>query len=422
MPLQLDITQALGFLDQLDPGGRHTVASEAPFGGKDGGPKWEIGCTYEADQRQWLREDIQKRQARRSNVYYGVNRPCSATKQQGSRGKCNVDDIVAIRALAFDIDITKRPFDNKLLLDFVDQQLTDALRPSLLINTGGGFHLIYLLKETINVQLFRPAINDEQESENDQIKVNRSAITRLGREFETLLRALIPRELNDHIKIDNMSNVDRVMRLPGTVNFPKAEKVAKGQVPALAHVAVDYQCKCDIYALRSKVPRSSDTAPVKRSAKARPNPQWPAFRKAMACCEFIRDRGLADFNETYTHWVMLPLIGMIHDENEHNRITLEEAEELFLEAVSGGERYGSVGRGQGYFKRQWRSHRPELARDGTKSFGSLVHFCKENGMALPWSDAVIWEQEFERQHKELAKLKQSLNVEDMRYVKGQDHL
>lgn len=300
---------------------------------------------------------------------------------------------------------------------FVDQKLIEALRPSLLISTGGGFQLIYLLNEAINVQLFRPAINDEQEGENEQVKVNRSAITKLAYEFEALLRSLIPPELTAPIKIDNMSNVDRVMRLSGTVNFPKAEKIAKGQVPALAHIAVDYQCKCDIYALRAKVPRAPEAPTVKRSKPyvQRPNDPWTPYRKAVKLCEFIRDNGLADTNEIYTKWVMLPLIGMIHDDNG---LTIEEAEECFMEAVSGGERYNTMGRGPGYFKRQWRSHRPELARQGTRSIGSLVLFCQQHGMKLPWgSGVVVWEQDFERQRKELAELKQYLNVEDVRYAK-----
>lgn len=108
MPI-LDIAQALNFLDALDPVGRHTLASEAPFGRWDNGPKWEQGATYEARQRDLLIADIKQRQARGSNVYYGVNRLCPVTEQRGWNGKCNVDDIIAIRALAFDVDITKRP-------------------------------------------------------------------------------------------------------------------------------------------------------------------------------------------------------------------------------------------------------------------------------------------------------------------------
>lgn len=48
----LDISASLAFLDMLDPGGRHTLASEAPFGGFNGVPKWEEGATYEARQHQ----------------------------------------------------------------------------------------------------------------------------------------------------------------------------------------------------------------------------------------------------------------------------------------------------------------------------------------------------------------------------------
>jgi hypothetical protein len=138
MSLTLDIAQAMRFLDALDPGGRHTLASEAPFGGAGGGPKWERGKTFEARQRSLLVKDIEERQARGSNVYYSVNRPCPVGDQKGFGGKCSVEDIAAIRALAFDIDIIKRPFDNQLLLDFVDQQFTETLRPSFVINTGVG--------------------------------------------------------------------------------------------------------------------------------------------------------------------------------------------------------------------------------------------------------------------------------------------
>jgi hypothetical protein len=124
--LKLDIDQTLHFLDMLDLEGRHTIASEAPFGSRDGGPLWEKGATYEAFQRSYLIEDIQKRQARKSNVYYSVNRPCSATNQRGWNGKCNVDDISRVRALAFDIDF-KCPRTDKIvcsLKDFIEHKLS----------------------------------------------------------------------------------------------------------------------------------------------------------------------------------------------------------------------------------------------------------------------------------------------------------
>ena len=240
MPLELDIDHALHFLDMLRSEGRHTIASEAPFGSKDGGPLWERGQTYEAHRRDWLVKDIQQRQARGSNVYYSVNEPVSSDRRIGLNGKNTTEDIVTINALAFDIDIIKRPFDNALLIDFIEQKLTGVLRPSLLISTGGGYHLIYLLEQAINVELFRPASNTEQKERNEQVNETRRRVTQLGHDFELSLRLTIPDDLNEYIKVDNMSNIDRVMRLPGTVNYPKLEKKNRGQVEALAHIYKDY--------------------------------------------------------------------------------------------------------------------------------------------------------------------------------------
>ena len=123
--LKLDITKSLQFLDMLDPKGRHTIASEAPFGGKDSGPRWEGGATFEHEDRQSLIDDIKRRQARGSNVYYSVNRPCRITEQTGSGGKNNIDDIIAIRALAFDIDFTIGKTDQLIqsLKNFIEKEL-----------------------------------------------------------------------------------------------------------------------------------------------------------------------------------------------------------------------------------------------------------------------------------------------------------
>lgn len=327
-------------------------------------------------------KDIEARQARGSNVYYSVNEPCRKAVRIGANGKNNIDDIIAIRALAFDIDIIKRPFDTAPMLSFIDQELTGVPRPSLLVSTGGGFHLIYLLGKVLNIELFRPALNDEQRARNKALTDMRQRVTQLAHDFEFMLRVLVPSELKDHIKIDNMSNVDRVMRLPGTVNYPKAEKRAKGQVEALAHIFENYQCKTDLKALRHKVPGIDNVREPVARGPFKPNPRWPPYRMAMYCCERIRDAHLADSNETYTHWAMLPLIGMIHD--DECALTIEEACECFMTAISGGDRYGSVGRGYAYFMRQWKSHRPEIRRQGTRSLGSLIHFCKQNSIQIPW--------------------------------------
>jgi hypothetical protein len=392
--LKPDLQAVTYFLDLLDHNARHTIASEHPTA-RNGLPKWEAGCTYEPEQRRQLIDDIVERQSRGSNVYYSVNRPCKVTQRQGAYGKNNLDDIIAIRALAFDID-TLQPQEEVIKL--IKENLNEELTPSLIIFTGGGYHLIYLLNELINVRLHRPPENDEQKRINDIIIYNRSAVTQLAHDFEALLRIKFP-----NFKVDNMSNIDRVMRQPGTINHPKLEKQEKGQIPALSRILVENPNRTDIHKLRDIVPKQSELRPEtpKKPFVSPKNSKWTGYLKAEACCEFIRDNHLADSNEWYTLHVMLPLIGAIHDSNKANQITLEEAEELFMMAISGGERFGIMCRGPGYFMRQWKSHRPELARNGTKSLGGLIYSCKEAGMVLPWADHVVWEESFKKQLREL---------------------
>ena len=402
MQLKLNIDQALSFLDILEPNGRHTIASEAPFG-NGGSPKWEGGATFEAHQRKVLIDDIIERQKRGSNVYYSVNRPCSIGKRTGLWGKNNIDDIIAIRALAFDIDFTQPKTDELVqeMLSFFDNFLINELQPSLVISTGGGYQLIYLLETFINTKLIIPPTNEDEKESNNAAIIRRSEITTLAHEFEKYLRDMIPKNLP--IKVDNMSNIDRVMRLPGTINYPKSEKLAKGQKPALAQIVKNYRSKSDTRKLRSLIPMIQvrrETVRVKMPFIPRKDPKWPPFRKAQVCCEFIKDQGLADTNEWYTLNVMLPLIGAIHDPDDNNSLTEAEAEELFMLAVSGGERYGSIGRGPSYFRRQWKSHRPQLARSGTKSLGGLIFAAESNGFILPWKGVVMWEEDYQRILKE----------------------
>ena len=105
------------------------------------------------------------------------------------------------------------------------------------------------------------------------------------------------------------------------------EKKAKGQVEALAVIFKDYHHRVDIKALRDATPGINHVKEPKFNGpfikKLNPNSKYGTpYKMALYLCEQIRDRGLADSNETYTLWVMLPLIGMIHDENE---LTIDEA-------------------------------------------------------------------------------------------------
>jgi hypothetical protein len=61
-------------------------------------------------------------------------------------------------------------------------------------------------------------------------------------------------------------------------------------------------------------------------------------------------------------------------------------------------------RGPGYFARQWKSHHPERPNYHRRSLGTLIRAAKLAGMTV--LDTVAWEDDFERQLKELQELKQ----------------
>lgn len=130
------------------------------------------------------------------NVYWTTNRVAENCNKKPGKS-----DIVGARYTHVDID----PPKNSGALDKLQVQaelLSLSYPPTLIIDSGGGLQAFW--------RLDGPATVDEVES------VNRSLAERLGG--------------------DNCHNVDRLMRLPGTVNYPNAKKRAAGRTPSLAKV------------------------------------------------------------------------------------------------------------------------------------------------------------------------------------------
>ena len=130
------------------------------------------------------------------NVYWTTNQV-----NQGCNKKPSKVDIVAARFAHVDIDPPKSggPFDK---LQTQAELLALSVPPTLIIDSGGGLQAFW--------RLSGPASSAEVES------VNRCLAERLGG--------------------DHCHNIDRLMRLPGTVNYPNAKKRAAGRAPSLAKV------------------------------------------------------------------------------------------------------------------------------------------------------------------------------------------
>jgi hypothetical protein len=98
------------------------------------------------------------------------------------------------------------------------------LVPSLIINSGNGFGLFWELAEPVTVT-----------AENlEDIKARNRALA-------------------DQLGGDDCENLDRLMRLPFTVNRPNAKKIKAGRVPVLADIVTDLR-DLVLYALEEFAP------------------------------------------------------------------------------------------------------------------------------------------------------------------------
>lgn len=144
------------------------------------------------------------RNAAGDNVYFSVNAP----KDGSPDSKLRKDHIDTIRALHVDID--PRPNaplneERARLQQLAEAALSTACPPSAIIDSGGGFQLFWLLQDPIPAT---PANVQWAEAQ--------------GRALSSIFGG------------DATQNVDRIMRLPGSVNWPDAKKRAAGRTPAVA--------------------------------------------------------------------------------------------------------------------------------------------------------------------------------------------
>ena len=201
---------AIGFLEGLDPKGRHHLTAIGSNG--------ITTASFDADEQERMRKWIDPRQGR-SNLYYSVN---EAKPEARRDSKLTKKEIGTIRALTVDLDPTKVKGgdptgqhvrrERERLLSVVKSAAADPeCPPTLATDSGGGFQLIWHLKPSI------PADGNIERVEG----IVRTIGARLGGDPSTW-------------------NIDRIMRLPGTVNVLTPDKVAQGRTPATATGLIDY--------------------------------------------------------------------------------------------------------------------------------------------------------------------------------------
>lgn len=141
------------------------------------------------------------------NIYYALNPLRHAVKSKARR-----EDVQSMAWLHVDVD--PRPGE-----DIADEQARalsmlqdppgDLPKPTAVIFSGGGYQALWKLKEPFE-------INGKAELYEDAKKYNQ--------QLELIFGA------------DNCHNVDRILRLPGTMNRPNKKKVKKGRKPVMAEL------------------------------------------------------------------------------------------------------------------------------------------------------------------------------------------
>lgn len=134
------------------------------------------------------------------NLYFTPNLPRVSLAKKPRKA-----DIEAIRCLYADVDAK----DGRTLDQALDAVVSLPLQPTLIIASGGGYQPIWALDQAV------PATPEA-----------------------TAWAEAAGAALAGMIVGDAVQNIDRVLRLPFTMNYPDAKKRTAGRVPCLAGVVL----------------------------------------------------------------------------------------------------------------------------------------------------------------------------------------
>ena len=135
------------------------------------------------------------------NIYFHVN----STGDKHLLKKAMKDDIVAAEWLHVDVDPNPDADDESERVRILTALRAYQPAPTVILDSGGGYQAFWKLTE--------PYLAED------------------WTEFEGYNRAL-----ENALIVDRCHNIDRIMRLPGTVNLPNKKKRTNGRVPRIAEV------------------------------------------------------------------------------------------------------------------------------------------------------------------------------------------
>ncbi|MEX2123262.1 MAG: primase-helicase family protein [Woeseia sp.] len=162
--------------------------------------------TFLASQADEASEWIAKYNGKR-NIYFHVNQPKELLTKKATK-----EDIGAAYFLHADIDPRAGEdvdAEQARIGQLIDQWSYPLPKPHIVIFSGGGFQVFWRLEKKFEI----------------------GGSIELAEDFERYNRTI-----EQVLDADNCHNVDRIMRLPGTMNIPDATKMKKGRKPVQAEL------------------------------------------------------------------------------------------------------------------------------------------------------------------------------------------
>ncbi|MEE8181753.1 MAG: hypothetical protein V3T87_00400, partial [Candidatus Thorarchaeota archaeon] len=168
------------------------------------------GSLFKSDEEDRLREWLDTQAEAERNVYFHVN--TVIPEKLSGRPKASKQDMQRVTHLHVDIDPRAGEDlgpERERIKKLIEEPPKGVPKPTWAIFSGGGYQLFWELEEPIEIN-------------GDINKAETAELYNLQLEF--LFHA------------DHCHNVDRIMRLPGTINVPDKKKVAKGRKKELSKV------------------------------------------------------------------------------------------------------------------------------------------------------------------------------------------
>ena len=198
--------ESVAFLNLLRPSGPWVLSAIVPDGAIE-----TITATTVDDIRAFVTKHNGKR-----NLYYSVNPTRNVMDKKAAKV-----DIAAIEYLLADLDPKESETPEAAKVRYLAGLNELRPKPTAIIDSGNGIQVLLKLVEPI--ELADPIVITNKKGEQEKVFTEETAklITDVENRVKNLMETLG--------SVAGTQNIDRILRLPGTINLPNAKKVKQGR-------------------------------------------------------------------------------------------------------------------------------------------------------------------------------------------------